>query len=515
MRPTSDRAWGMLVMLTLAGCPGGSAALGDVCSDTSDCASELQCLSGVCVPRCQRGPDCGEGFACDKNGICQSATGAAGETCTSETDCAAGLACEIDGTAKDANGILLASCTAQNATMPADAPCTFDGDCRDGTCALGRCVDLCSTATDCSHTSTCMAIPRVDQTSKTAIGAFNGCLPASGSIRWTIPIAGPSDQVLLPVPSGATSISVLFSVDDPTQLVGATRMVAPDGTLDFKLCTPQTPCDETTVFYANPVRHSPGLGEAVLAMPSSPSAPLQPGMYTVNVSSLRADLAPGSAIPKMTVVAKLDEGVILDFHFHFLDLSDHPCAAQIGPAPLSSTTAPTASFFKDDFLGTMKGIFAHGGVSLGDSTYDDILDHPDLDGLDIADAPSLLALGAYAGGVNVFFVRTLSPVGLEAFGPNPGPAAIAGTAESGIVIGTDTLCYRTWTDVARITAHEVARYMGLYHNVEADSTLTNPQLDPIPDSDDTNNNLMYYSEFGGVDLSVGQRDILSRSAVLR
>ena len=79
------------------------------------------------------------------------------------------------------------------------------------------------------------------------------------------------------------------------------------------------------------------------------------------------------------------------------------------------------------------------------------------------------------------------------------------------MIGLDTLCYRSWTQVARLAAHEIARFMGLYNNVEIDPT----QLDPIADSDTSSENLMFYSELGGTDLSPGQRDILSRSAVLR
>jgi hypothetical protein len=78
------------------------------------------------------------------------------------------------------------------------------------------------------------------------------------------------------------------------------------------------------------------------------------------------------------------------------------------------------------------------------------------------------------------------------------------------VIGLDTLCYRSWQDVARLTAHEIARYMGLYDNVEIDQN-----VDPILDSDTSSSNLMFYSELGGTDLSNGQRDILSRSPVLR
>ena len=80
-----------------------------------------------------------------------------------------------------------------------------------------------------------------------------------------------------------------------------------------------------------------------------------------------------------------------------------------------------------------------------------------------------------------------------------------------LFIALDSLCYREWGDVARVTAHEVARYMGLYDNVEIDPS----QTDPIGDSDTSSTNLMFYSELGGISLSSGQREILTRSPVLR
>src|SRR6185369_1176205 len=116
-----------------------------------------------------------------------------------------------------------------------------------------------------------------------------------------------------------------------------------------------------------------------------------------------------------------------------------------------ASNARTAQVFQTNFLGELRGIFAHGGVALGTLTYDDIRDHPDLDSLDASDLPSLLALGAFPTGINVFFVRSLSPTGIQALGPNPGPAGFAGTRQSGIVVGLDTLCYRTWPELARLT----------------------------------------------------------------
>lgn len=508
------RAYRMLLAFLLSGCPGGSGAIGDRCGDTGDCSGELQCLASTCVPKCQRGPDCGDGYTCDDGGICRASTGQAGAACESETACAPGLSCQLDGDATDGNGFLAAACTSPNEGAPPSAACTVDADCRNGTCALQHCVDLCADTRDCPLDASCQEVPRISDIGN-PLGPFHACLPASGTLQWSVTLPTPSARLLLPVPSGATSMSLLFSIPDRTQYVGATGVIAPDGSVQMTCATPT--CFPSQQYFANPIRHAPGLGDSVLAIPSSPDTPLQTGVYAIQVESLLASGATGSAMPKVTIVAKMDTSSTLDLHFHFLDLSDHPCGAALGPATLTASTAQDLTSFKNDYLGEIKSIISHGGLSLGDVTYDDITGHPDLDGLDVrTNASSLLQLGAYATGINVFLVRTLSPVGVEAYAPTPGPAGLGGTAQSGIVVGMDALCYRSWTQLARLTAHELARYMGLYNNVEADYSPTSTyQQDPIVDSDTTNANLMFYSEFGGVDLSEGQREILQKSAVLR
>ena len=500
-----------VLVVVLAGCPGGDGAIGDHCSDRGDCAGGLQCVAATCVPKCGRAPDCGDGYSCDKDGYCHAATGQLGDSCTSEVDCAAGLACELEGSATDLTGRLLASCVAENAARPAGSTCTADSECRNGTCALGHCVDLCSELRDCGDGTSCALIPRVE-----ADGAmFAGCLQAHGSLRWELPVHGTSDTVPLPIPDTARSVAVTFSVDDPAQLVGAEQVIAPDGSVVVSHAGGGTDIGN---YYTDPVRHKLELGQSVLAMPSSPDAPLQAGEYTLSVVSKHGATS-GTATPTATAVIKLDPrnqppSVILDLHFYFLNLDEHPCAAMFEPAgKLDASTASTEPFFQTEYLGMLRSVFANGGVPLGAVTYEDLRDHPDLDGLDQANAPALLALGSHAVGVNVFFVRTLSPVGLQAIGPSPGPAGLANTRGSGIVIGVDSLCYRSWSDLARLTAHEVARYMGLYDNVEIDPTHT----DPIRDNDDgdPSTNLMFYSELGGFSLSPDQRDILTRSPVLR
>ncbi len=505
----------VLLLISLAGCPGGDAQIGDACTSHSDCAGTLQCVTGTCVPRCQRAPECGDGYSCDRDGLCHIASGQAGDKCQSEVDCSPGLSCQIDGTATDDEGHLLAHCTLQKQSRPSGSPCAGDDDCRNGTCGLGRCIDLCRDTRDCGSGLSCMGIPRVE--SDGAI--FEGCLPPRGSVVWTIPVTtAVSDTILVPVPDAARSATVVFQVDDLAQRVGARSIESPTGdTLYTKPCDPGACTEQASAdqFFAQPLRHLLDYGQSVLQLPTSPELPLEFGAYRIGVASFRANGANGSAIPRVTAIVKMDAGVFLDLHFHFLDLEDHPCQQAFGNQQLEASTAASTTFFQNDYLGELRTILTGGGISLGVTTFENITDHADLDGLAVEDVGSLLALGTADTGIDVFFVRTLSPAGLQAFGPNPGPAGIAGTRQSGIVVGVDTLCYRSWSQLARLTAHELARYMGLYHNVELEVGQHPSWRDPIADSDQSSNNLMYFSERGGIALSAGQREILTRSAVLR
>lgn len=508
----------LVALVVFGGCPNGGA-IGEVCGGHDDCASELQCVDRYCAPRCERAPECGDGFACDDRGYCQAAVIEAGEQCKSEVDCAAGLACVINDAEVTTDRRLHAICTSQKTGGPAGDACTSDGDCRNGTCALGRCIDLCRNDRDCATGMICVDVPRVD-----ANGAeFSGCLPERGTLTWSIPLTSPSAEVLLPVPKSARSAALVMSVDDPGQRVGAVSVLTPSGARVYtQPCSPLfgTPCgsniDALDQYYANRLRHDHGLGQSVLLVADSPTLTLEGGAYHVEVSSLRPNGSPGNAIPQVTAVVQLEAGVILDLHFFFTDLSDHPCVAQAtsSNAPLDARSAKDAASFQNLYMRPLKEVFEAAGLVISDPTYEDVKDNRELDALNVADAGKLLKLGHYATGINIFFVRSLSPIGVPAYGPNPGPAGLGGTQQSGIIISLDTLCYRDWSTLARLTAHEIGRYMGLYHNIELETKQHDTWRDQL-DSDDSSNNLMFFSELGGRELSAGQRAVLRRSGVLR
>ncbi|HEY6039125.1 MAG TPA: hypothetical protein VIV58_32810, partial [Kofleriaceae bacterium] len=461
----------------------------------------MQCLANVCRARCERAPDCGDGYACTNDGSCVEATGDRGDICTSEAECKPGLACFLSNTT-DGPGPLTGSCLDEHSGHIAGASCMFDTDCRDGTCAMGRCIDLCNTTRDCGVGTACTHIPRVDQGGTGRM--FAGCLQATGSIVWNIPVTGPFQTVPLAVPESAQSVSIAMRVDDPNQMVGVTHVVDPNGA---------TLVEYSLEPYQSTVRHLPALHQSVLAMPSKPDVTFLAGMYTLAVTSLLpqkdGSLVHGTATPVVTAVAKLDSSVILDLHFYFLDLTDHPCAAAFDNGLLDAKTAATGTTFKSRFISALSSYLAASDVALGSLTYDDISDHPDLDGPALANVDDLLKLGTHAVGINVFFVRSMSPAGVQAFAPNPGPAGLASTSDvglqSGVIISLDSLCYESWEELARLTTRELARYMGLYNNVEFDG-----HADPINDNDqmDPTSNLMYFSEAGGgTMLSPGQRKI--------
>lgn len=516
-----------VALAALAGCPGSNAGLGDSCGGNSDCNNALQCLEHRCTERCTNAPDCGDGYACDKDGLCQPAEGIAGDRCKSEVDCAAGLSCQIDGSQLDEAGLLRTSCIAEKSGRPAGAACIADADCRHGTCELGHCVDICAASRDCPRGNACQLIPRTTD----AGGMFVGCLPIQGTVTWPVPATGAWTDVRLPVPDNARSVELVMSVDDPTQRVGAAAIVSPaNETLYTAPCTPPAQCSLESAldqYYANPIRHLPALGQSVLMLPSTPTTELEVGTYRVRVASSHDNGTAGTAIPRITAVVRLDSRDpttvrTLGLRFHFLNLEDHPCAALTDDGTFKDLGNSPA--FRGTFTAVLRTVLFHAGINVAiDSANDVILDRPDLDRLEVGNVGTLLQRSTVGDGIDVFFVRSLSPAGLMAYAPNPGPAGVPGTRQSGIVISMDTLCYRDWQGVARLTAHEIARYMGLYHTVELGRDRHPSWRDPLDDGDTgLPSNLMYFSELSGAaatpsgtELTPMQAEILRRSAALR
>jgi hypothetical protein len=495
---------------------GGGAGIGERCDGVTECAAGLQCLHHTCVPRCTRHTECGDGFRCRGDGLCERVDSAIGDACASEVDCGPGQACQLADRDFDGDGFLTATCQPEEPGGVLDDACAgptladADGRCRSGTCVLGRCVTVCAGDLDCPLSHRCTTIPRElpgAGAQETTVAAFYGCLPARGTITYRVPIVDPYQRFFLPVPGNARSLAMIARVDEGTQLVGADRVDAPSGDILFELRG-----GTREDYFAGRLRHQLAPGIATLLIPQNPDDPIQPGAYIVSVGSYLAPGTPGTAVPRVDVVYKLDDGVRLDLHLYFLALADHPCADAFAGVT-SAEGARESTTFQNVFLRELDLVFARAGIVLDRSaaTYQDILDRPDLDGLDATRLGELLTRADQPGGVHVFFVRTIAPAGLQGLvGGPPAPPGREGTRASGVAIAMDTLCYADWPLLARTTAHELGRALGLHRSVEPDQ-----YEDPIADSNHATSNLMHFSEGGGTDLSPGQRLILRLNPALR
>lgn len=512
-----------IAVLLGTGACGGGAGIGERCDSLSECASHLQCLNHICVPRCDRHADCGDGHVCRTDGICEVVETQIGDRCLKEIECGPGQFCQLGDSDLDGDGFLIGSCQAETSGGVLGDLCTgatqeeADAQCRTGTCALGRCVYLCVEELDCPAAHVCSTIPR-ELPAPNQYAEFYGCLPDQGDIVYSVPTDEPFERLMLPVPGAARSVAVVMSVEDDSELVGAVRLDSPSGEILY-----QVPLDRAE-YFANQVRHLLAPGVSVLVMPQVPEQ-LDPdpdllddrlvsGAYVVSIGSYVDPTTPGTQIPKIDIIYKLDSAVHLDIHFYFLDLGTHPCPLMnsVGDA----VGAQSSTVFQTQYLAELDVIFASAGVILDseDATYTDILDRGDLDGLDQSRLGDLLALSSHEGGVHVFFVRSISPAGIEGLvGGPPAPPGVPGSRASGVAIATDTLCYADWNYLARTTAHEIARALGLQRSVEPDG-YEDALTDPTTGSGYEPTNLMYFSDNGDSHLSTDQARMLRLSPVM-
>ncbi len=506
--PYATPAWRGLAVIALAFCGVGvgglligcadGAGVGGACDSHSDCRTALQCVSDVCVPLCRRALDCGDGAACTAGGYCIAGTSRAGDTCIAETQCGPGLACVLDRTDVDHDGVMQATCRPDRQGHPLAGECTADSDCRNGNCALGHCIDICVNDRDCGAGQVCTSIPRVE-----AAGAqFFGCLINQGSLSFALNAEGTVQKTLLAVPGNARSVSLLMTIDDQNQQVGLTKLASPKGRQLYTL--PLQLAD----YYSNLVRHIPERGQSVALIPSSLDHEFEHGPYAVELQSFRLG-PPGSATPHTTVVMKVGDGALLDLHLKFADLSSHACGAQLAGV-VDADSAQRNEAFQQNFIATLRTLLGRGSVTVGTITFEDVVGHPELDSITQETASALFAKTTATDGVTMYFVRSISPAGLAAIGAAPGPVGLPGTLRSGIALTMEAMCYRSWQQLARTAAREIAGYLGLFPNRDIEAG-----LDPIQDSDESSDNLMFYSELGGTRLSQGQGEIMRRSPALR
>jgi len=437
-----------------------------------------------------------------------------GAPCVREADCPDGLACRLERI-DDGDGVpesVAATCLPEN-DVPArtgDA-CVSDDECRTGFCHLGICSELC-TQKSCPEGHSCNDVtsiaggwigPASECPPAAQAPRVSACLPRIGVLDVALADATHGQWTRLDVPSQAVSVTMMVQTDLAEVFVGVSALRAPDGSALYDLPFTQPE------FLAQPIRYFPTDRISTMLVPNTPDVAFLRGthcfrFYAEGGATLRTrariKMAPGGAAA----------GGTLDLAVHILDLSGMGC----GVDGLTAGSAATHMVMQDA-LGGAAGIFSQAGITLGAVSYDDIVGRPDLDVIDSLDGPdgdgvyeelnALLSEGTGTGdSVDIFLVRHIEgPVAIA--GSIPGPPGAHALPHAGVAISMEAPCT---TSLAKVLAHEVAHWLGLFHNIDSDGP------DPIDDTDEGTANLMYATSLG-TDLTAGQVFVLRAHPAVR
>jgi hypothetical protein len=456
-------------------------------------------------PGCLTYRDCSDGETCQA-GSCLAVESVPGDTCAREADCGAGQTCslvDIDADEDGATDSLAPRCAAAAQLLPLGNNCHDDAQCATGSCALGRCAELCSHDSDCKKGWVCSAMPKALGRLREAM--FGACLPASGVVQVPLRVDPDPEEraILIPVPEHALSVTLVADSGEPWIDVAFTRVFSPSGE---PLWIQPLERDQE---FTQPLRVQIGPQTTGVLIPSSSAAPLEPGVYRATVNAWLGSGSSASAVPRLHALYRLGlPGRVLDVSFHFADLGEHPCLPSV-MGPLVAPRAADDTLWRE-VLDAWGDVFAPAGILIGQVEYEDVLNRPDLDAIETHELPELFALGDERSGLHVYVVRSLQPLGvLVSIGGRPGPVQ-PGTARSGVVLSADALCLLAPREVGTLLARAAAGYMGLHETVSVEG---------VPDGLDSTgldgDNLLYYRLGKGVDLTGEQRDILRGSPLLR
>ena len=456
-------------------------------------------------PDCITRRECTDGYTCVL-GECVVTKSSIGDPCDREADCGPGQTCATTGFDGDSDGepdTLSPTCQPTGFLVASGAACTRNDECASNACEFNRCVELCMQSDDCSQkNSACVGVPYMF--SPRAVDQYFGCMPASGVLAVDLPVDD-DGLVHVPVPTHALSMTLTADIGDPEMIVGLTRLVSPSGQLLWNKPSPTDP-----IFIEQPVRYAPASEISTFMLPSSTEAPLEAGVYRVNVAAWQKNTLQTRLMPRVRATYRLGlEGRTLDVNFHFMNLAEHAC---LGPKLVNAARAnEKTSMWQTEVLPAWRKTFAQAGIALGTISYDDETGHDDLDSVRPDELGTLFDLSDRTRpGLDVYVVRSMYPLGvLAASGGSPGPLE-KGTAHSGIVVSADALCVMPYDDFGRLLAHTAARYLGLFETVDV-----NGRADPLTSTGDSPDNVVYFRVGAATQITEEQATILRRNPVLR
>jgi hypothetical protein len=500
------------------------------CTTSADCRAGYQCFFTTCRPNCSTDDECGQGYVC-MNGACVTKPGSpVGADCNVNEDCSSSLCgydkkcvqgCDRDaqcpmgqtcyinpvGTIKPLPTTqIIPICIARRATGMLGSACTADKDCDQGSCQLGICSEMCETSSDCHAGTECVTnVALVDDRSGPT---FKGCLPQKG----TLDFDGARGNI--PLPSNGQAFTIYTHVEpfDFNLAVGVTELTDPTA---MNIYT--QPANEMD-FYNLPVRYLPTEGSSTMLVPNSPRVTLTAGLYKFQFASS------GAPTPTARVYIKLGDAPPMTgtapLNIYYTDLTG-ACQAmtfnQLKQGGLSTTFNRLATIYSQAGITFSSTNFVDVSASVANSirvataANADML--PDLDML----LQTATAQGGLTAGLDVVLVRTIT----DPNGNQSGVLGIAGgiptnpalgTAHSGVAVSMETLCFGGTPVFASTIAHELGHSIGLFHNIEMDSTLHDPLTDTMADG---KNNLMYWLEDSGEHISAQQGQVMRNDAKVK
>lgn len=231
-------------------------------------------------------------------------------------------------------------------------------------------------------------------------------------------------------------------------------------------------------------------------IPESPDLDIAAGNYTIRVF-VSADSPTTISCSALYRIQEPTAGQMVDMHFVFVGVD--------GEVPDLNGTAAVDNALLNETLTRVGQLWAGFGLSVGTVTYEDFAG--DVETYNSVDGAKefgdlLRTNTSDERQVTIFMVSAITDddgatILGQAAGP-PGAPATGGTSKSGAVVTVGYLADGDTDTEARIIAHEVAHFMGLFHPTEKDGSGHDPLSDTPECTTDTDGNGVYSTnECGG------------------
>jgi hypothetical protein len=515
---------------TTNGCPSGTCtAYGGYevclrdCSVTADCGrADYQCFQGTCRPNCAIDDDCGPGFICP-DGTCQEKPGTPiGGDCVVNEDCASQVclnkkcvqACDRDSVCPSAQTCYI-NPVGQTKPLPTTQllPICIA---KRGTAAPGT---ACTADKDCDRGSCSLGLCTEMCTTNSDCRSGTTC---AVNVALVDNRSGPTFKGCLPQ-------KALIEIDNPKgnvplpstgQTFSIYTFVDP---FDFDLAVGVTmltdpagamiytqPASDTE-FYALPVRYLPTEASSTMLVPNSPRVTLMAGLYKFTFASS------ASAVPTSRVYMKLGDGPpstgSAPLNLYYTDLTG-ACQAmtftQLKNGAISSTINRLQTIFQQAGITVSKTNFIDVSASVSNS-----LRVATANGTAMLPDLDMLLQNATAGpgltaGLDVVLVRTIT----DPMGNQSGVLGIAGGIPSNPVLGTAHSGVAVSVETlcfggSPVFASTIAHEVSHSLGLFHNIEQDASVHDPLTDTlTDGKNNLMYWLEDSGEHLSAQQGQVI-------